>query len=226
MKKKNIVFLPCRKGSQRVVDKNTRDFAGIQGGLLYIKLQQLLAAESIDEIILSSDDDKVFEVARMFADPRLQMVRRPAHLAQSSTLTDELIAYVPSIIEEGTVLWTHVTSPFLPADAYDKMFQAYYDYLDEYDSLMSVSPLRTFVWNKQNAVNYDRKKEKWPRTQTIEPLYEVNSGAFIADIDIYKRLHDRIGERVQMFELDFWESFDIDWPEDFELAEIIFKTRK
>ena len=39
--KKNIVFLPCRKGSERVPQKNTRTFAGVVGGLLWIKLNEL-----------------------------------------------------------------------------------------------------------------------------------------------------------------------------------------
>ena len=30
-------FLPCRKGSQRIPDKNVKPFAGIEGGLLKIK---------------------------------------------------------------------------------------------------------------------------------------------------------------------------------------------
>ena len=62
MIKKNIAFLPCRKGSQRVPNKNTRTFAGIEGGLLRIKLEELLKAQLIDEIILSSNDDEVIRI--------------------------------------------------------------------------------------------------------------------------------------------------------------------
>ncbi len=36
------VFLPCRKQSSRVKNKNTRKFANINLGLLEIKLNQLL----------------------------------------------------------------------------------------------------------------------------------------------------------------------------------------
>ena len=50
MKDKVIAFLPCRKGSERVKEKNTRSFAGIEGGLTKIKLDQLIACPEIDEI--------------------------------------------------------------------------------------------------------------------------------------------------------------------------------
>jgi hypothetical protein len=38
-------FLPARKGSQRVKNKNTRPFAGIQGVLLENKLNRLLTRQ-------------------------------------------------------------------------------------------------------------------------------------------------------------------------------------
>jgi len=56
-------FLPCRSGSQRVPEKNTKDFAGVKGGILHIKLNQLLKSKRINAIILSTDDPKAQEIA-------------------------------------------------------------------------------------------------------------------------------------------------------------------
>lgn len=221
--KKNIVFLPCRKGSQRVPNKNTRPFAGIEGGLLRIKLEQLLACKKIDAIYLSSDDDVVLNIGRKMNDERIIIDRRPDHLCQSSTSTDDVIRYVPDLIkEDATIIWTHVTSPFLKAETYDDMLNTYYAHLSGYDSLMSVNELRTFIWNKDGAINYDRKIEKWPRTQTLEPWYEIDSGVFIADRSIYTQLLDRVGNQVFPYVTSKLESFDIDWPEDFEMAELMY----
>ena len=225
--KKNIVFLPCRKGSQRIPNKNTRTFAGIEGGLLRIKLEQLLLTEAIDEIILSSDDETVLQIGADFSDKRIKPMPRPEQLCLSSTTTDELINYVPSIIkEDATIIWTHVTSPFISADTYKSMIDSYYDCLSEYDSLMSVNSLRTFIWKDDAPVNYNRETEKWPRTQTLPVWYEVNSGAFIADISTYINLHDRIGKSVQMYQTSNLESIDIDWPEDFEYAQTLYQALK
>ena len=87
---------------------------------------------------------------------------------------------------------------------------------------MSVTKLQQFLWNKSKPISYNREKEKWPRTQTIEPIYEVNSGVFIADIEIYKKYNDRIGQTPYLYKLDKKESFDIDWEDDFEIAEILW----
>ena len=226
--KKNIVFLPCRKGSQRIPHKNTRPFAGIEGGLLHIKLVQLLATPEIDEIILSSDDEEVLEIGRLFHEKRITLSRRPSELCTSQTTTDALIAYVPTLIkeQESTIIWTHVTSPFLSSKTYSCMLKQYYEHLDQYDSLMSVNALRTFIWDDKKPVNYDREAEKWPRTQTLPVWYEVNSGVFIADIDVYRTQCDRVGKKVQLFETSKLESIDIDWPEDFDFAEQLYKYTK
>lgn len=225
--KPNIVFLPCRKGSQRVPNKNTRPFAGVEGGLLRIKLEQLLASKKINAIYLSSDDEVVLNIGRAMNDKRIIIDRRPDYLCQSSTLTDDVILYVPELIkEDATIIWTHVTSPFLKAETYDDMIETYYKNLPEYDSLMSVNELRTFIWNKKGAINYNRDVEKWPRTQTLEPWYEINSGVFIADRSVYTQLQDRIGKRVFPYPTTKMESFDIDWPEDFEMAEKLYKLAR
>lgn len=219
---KNIVFLPCRKGSQRVPNKNTRPFAGIEGGLLRIKLETLLNAKLVDQIILSSNDEEVLRIGATFRNEKLQVLPRPEHLCTSQTSTDELIAYVAELIKEGTILWTHVTSPFLAAETYDTMLQTYHANRQSYDSLMSVNIIRDFLWNEHVPINYNRDIEKWPRTQTLQPLYEPNSGAFIADAAIYHSMKDRIGNKVYMFETSKLESLDIDWPEDFEFAQQLY----
>jgi len=219
------VFLPCRAGSERVPHKNTREFAGIEGGLLNLKLTQLAACRYVDSIILSTNDEEVIHIAEAFNNPKIIIDKRPEYLATSSTKTDELIRYVPSVISDGAVLWTHVTSPFIDEKIYDKAIASYKDNIQDnkYDSLMTVTALRTFIWDKNGAINYDRDVEKWPRTQTIEPLFEINSGIFIADIDIYRKQEDRIGKNPYLFVNNDIESFDIDWEDDFFIAEAIYK---
>ena len=91
---------------------------------------------------------------------------------------------------------------------------------------MSVSRLQTFIWDESGAVNYNRSREKWPRTQTLPVWYEVNSAIFLAPIAIYKNRKDRIGDNPILYELKHMASVDIDWEEDFVLAEKLWKLEK
>lgn len=227
---KIIAFLPCRAGSQRVPNKNTRPFAGEAGGLLGIKLQQLLETPGIDEIVLSTNDPLVIEIGRRYlaqAGGRMRIDLRPDALCSAATSTDALIAYVPGIIPEGHVLWTHVTSPFYDTAEYVAAIAAYRRALDAgtHDSLMGVLELRTFIWDEMRPVNYDRAVEKWPRTQTLPPLYEVNSAIFLADIAIYRDRQDRIGARPLLHPVPKTKNLDVDWEDDFHLAAEIWKLR-
>ena len=220
-------FLPCRLGSQRVPDKNIRDFSGIKGGLLKIKLDQLCKTERIETIIVSSNDPRVLEFSSKFKDSRVIIDERPDSLGSNTTTTDELIKYVPSIIPEGDVLWTHVTSPFLNEKDYEKIIDSYlYNLNKGYDSLMTVLKIQGFIWDKSKPISYDRKKLKWPMTQNIEPFFEVDSGVFLSSIDSYKKFSDRIGITPFLYEQEKGKSIDIDWPEDFVFAEKLWKNEK
>ena len=215
-------FLPMRKGSQRIKEKNIKEFAGIAGGLTAIKISQLLKSKNVDNIIVSTDDEEVKKIASSFQSNKIVLDDRPAELASSRASTDDLIKYVSTLIDEGLILWTHVTSPFVNEKIYDDLIEKYFENLSKYDSAMTVNKIQTFLWNREGPINYDRSVEKWPRTQTLSPVYELNSGAFLASIDTYREHKDRIGKNPLFYELDNKESFDIDWPDDFEIAELIW----
>lgn len=219
------VFLPMRAGSQRVPNKNTRIFAGIEGGLCKIKLQQLLKCDRIGTIFVSTNDPRVEEISKSFNSNKIKVVKRPDPLATSSASTDNLIRYVPSIVPDGHILWTHVTSPFIGSDIYTKIINKYFKNLTQFDSLMTVTKIQKFIWNDDQPINYDRNQEKWPRTQTIRPLWEVNSGAFLTSKSIYEKNIDRIGNNPYLFELTEETAFDIDWLPDFKLAESLYQVR-
>lgn len=219
------IFLPCRSGSERIPEKNTKPFAGVVGGLLKIKLKQLIAINEVDKIVVSTDDDKVKEFAFGFNE-KIIIDDRPKNLALSSTSTDDLVKYIPAIIKEEHVLWTHVTSPFLTEDIYSKAIEIYLHNLKEerFDSLMTVNKIQSFLWDETGSFNYDRTIEKWPRTQTLKELFEINSGIFINSIENYKNFDDRIGNKPYLMDTKGYSSFDIDWPEDFTLGEMIYKN--
>lgn len=219
-------FLPCRKGSQRIPDKNVKPFAGIEGGLLRIKLNQLLACPTIDSILVSSNDERVLDFASKFNDSRVIIDSRPDHLGSSSTTTDELIKYVPTIIKEGHVLWTHVTSPFITEVDYANIINTYFGRLDagDYDSLMTVLKLQGFIWDDTKPISYDRNDLKWPMTQNIKPFYEVDSGVFLSSISNYKSFSDRIGVKPFLYPQGKMKSVDIDWPDDFIFAQQLWKS--
>ena len=225
VKRKVNVFLPMRAGSERIFEKNTKTFADIQGGLCKIKLEQLILCDLVENIIISTNDPRVAEISNYINSKKIKVIRRPDELASSSTSTDELIKYVPEVMPDGHILWTHVTSPFIGPEIYSEMIETYFSNLIQFDSLMTVTKIQKFIWSKREPLNYSRSIEKWPRTQTLTPLWEVNCGAFITSREIYQAKLDRIGDAPLLFSLTNEIAFDIDWPPDFEMAETLYKAR-
>lgn len=222
-------FLPARKGSQRVKNKNTRTFAGIEGGLLANKLQQLLQTERIDEIILSTNDEESLRIGERYArqSPRLRVERRPDELCLDSTNLQDLINYVPTVTDAEHILWGHVTTPLAGAEEYDAAVEAYLKALGEgYDSLVGVSELRNFLLDASGRLINNTTPLPWPRTQDLAPLYEINHTVFLASREIYVSQRNRLGQHPALFVMDKIHSLDIDWEEDFTIAESLMLARQ
>lgn len=222
MSSKVTCFLPCRQGSERVPRKNIKPFAGYPSGLIELKLHQLSKSKNIDEIVLSTNDTEILDFATQLNLPNLRLHQRDEALASSLTSTDALVTHALDLIPEGEVLWTHVTSPFITDQHYDAIIQSYREKLNNgYDSLMTTTAIFGFLWQDDKPLNYDRNIEKWPRTQTLKPIHDVNSGVFLASTNIYRKYNDRIGQKPYLYQLDKITSHDIDWPEDFLIAECL-----
>lgn len=230
MDKTVSVFLPTRAGSERVKYKNTRSFAKVEGGLLRIKLQQLYRCSLINEIILSTNDSESIKVAEKFGNEKLIIVNRPDYLAQSSTDLIDLVKYVPSVCNYEHILWTHVTSPLVCEKDYELAIRVYFEQLKlQYDSLMSVKEIQNFIWSKEtnSVINKEGNDYvKWPRTQNLKMIYEVNSAIFLASRKVYLKEKDRVGKRPFLLNQNSVKSTDVDWEDDFKLAEILYEKYK
>lgn len=227
MSNKIAFFLPTRKGSERVRNKNTKPFAGIKGGLIENKIKQLIETKLLDEIILSTNDEMCIDIVAKYAniDNRIRIIPRPEDLCQSTTNLQDLICYVPQITDAAHIMWGHVTTPLAGAEQYDAGIQLYFNKLNEgYDSLVGVKELRNFLLNKNGQLINNTTDIPWPRTQDLEPLYEINHTMFLAKREIYIDLKNRIGKNPVLNVMDEIHSFDVDWPEDFVIAEMIYKS--
>lgn len=226
MSEKIAFFLPTRKGSERVKSKNTRPFAGIKGGLVENKIKQLLATKHIDEILFSSNDEMCIAIAEKYAsDSRLRIIPRPNELCLSTTNLQDLICYVPTITNADHILWGHVTTPLVEAKVYDTAIEQYLSKITKgYDSLVSVKELKNFLLNQEGKLVNNTTDIPWPRTQDLEPLYEINHAIFLAKRSVYTEQKNRIGQKPLLYIMDEIHSKDIDWEEDFKIAEIMYKT--
>lgn len=222
------IVLPIRKGSQRVKNKNIRPFSKDGKSLTELKIEELLKIESVDEIVVTSNYSEAIEQIKAIAkdDPRVKIDIRPEHLCKSTTIVKELIEYMPTITKGEHILWLHVTSPFIKAKDYQKAIDDYFKALEDgYDSIMSVTEIKQFLWSDQEKkiVNTNPNIDsKWVQTQDLEPLYEINHAFYINSRKNYIEMSDRIGKKPYLSILKGSKTIDIDYEDDFKLARKIF----
>lgn len=226
MKKEKVTFfLPTRKGSQRVINKNTRKFAQFEGGLLENKLIQLVKSDIIDEIILSTNDERSIHIAETIRKDYHKIIidNRPNSLCLDTTNLQDLITYVPSITDAVHIVWGHTTTPIVDQYIYDDAIKTYLEKIElGYDSLISVVELRNFLLNSDAHIINNSTDIPWPRTQDLSPIYEINHAMFITNRNVYTSNKNRIGNKPFLYKMNKIQSIDVDWEEDFEIAEMIY----
>ena len=222
------VFLPCKKSSSRVKNKNRRKFANINFGLTRIKLNQLLKSKLINKIYISTNDKKIINFTKKLKRKKIIVhERKDPALSTDNTSNYQLVKHAMNIIPDGHILWTHVTSPFVNSRIYDEAIRKYQKIIKlKYDSLMTITKVKGFIWDQKKSINYNYKKIKWPKTQDVTPLNKINSGIFINSKKNYMKFNNRIGNKPYMFNLPKYYGLDIDDVEDFYLAEFLFKNKK
>ncbi|BAV65852.1 acylneuraminate cytidylyltransferase family protein [Sphingobium cloacae] len=225
-----IGFIPARAGSERVENKNTRPFAGFEGGLLELKLRQLVNVSRLDEIIISSNDPIILEYAERFAhevDERIVPLERPDEFGNSATSMERFIAdYIAYLRSSGIIMWTHVTHPFVTSRIYNEAIDAYERaILEGCDSLVGATRIQKFLWSNGKPFNYDNSTEKWPRSQDLPVLWEINHAIYMMPFEVMQVSGDRITKNSFFMQMEEGVAMDIDWEGQFQLMEEIALAR-
>ncbi|RPG87671.1 MAG: hypothetical protein CBC33_000060 [Coraliomargarita sp. TMED73] len=231
-------FIPIRKNSKRIKNKNIKKILNYKYGLTEIKINQLRKFKILAsrdkflkkikfEFIISTDDMRLEKFINKFK--WLNFVARPKSLSKDNCL-DELIKYVPKICNGEHILWTHVTSPFYDQMCYVNFVKYYLNNLKKFDSCFTADKISTFIYNKtkKNWISHNRKKIKWPRTQDLDSIYKVNHAAFLSKRSVYTKINDRIGLNPLPMSLaeQSLKTFDIDEEKDFNFFKKILIKKK
>jgi CMP-N-acetylneuraminic acid synthetase len=220
------VFIPVRKGSERVKNKNTKKFGEIEGGLLGLKLCQLTNLNIVDEIIVSSNDDECLQIANKFKEKIncLRVIERPDDLGTSTTNLSNLISYAATLTNNEYILWSHVTSPFCDTKDYLEAINKFIEIKEiGFDSLISGRLYKEFLLNPNtNQIVNNSTNLEWPRTQDLDVWFEMNNAIFIASRENYLKGF-RTGSKPYLMKMNKISSIDIDDEEDFLIAEAIYE---
>jgi CMP-N-acetylneuraminic acid synthetase len=219
---KVTALIPIKVNSERVAGKNFRLFNGVP--LYTIVLKTLESCSLIDKIIVNTDSPEIKNYIQENL-PRTTAIDRPQNLLGDMVVMNTLIEHDIQFSENEHVFQTHCTNPLITEKTIKEAIEQYFNSLDTNDSLLSVTRIqaRTY-WENGSPINHDLKDMK--RTQDLDAVFEENSNFFIFSKTSFKNaLNSRIGKRPKLFEINKIEAIDIDYEEDFLLAELIHKNK-
>ncbi len=125
---KNIAIIPARGGSKRLKDKNIYPLLGKP--LIAYSIEACLESKAIDEVYVSSDDDRILEVSESYG---ARSLKRSAELADDHT--PKIIAIREAVnqlaergVEMDTVAIVQANSPQLTAQFLNESYDKFAEY--------------------------------------------------------------------------------------------------
>ena len=223
------IFLPIKKKSKRLKNKNFLKITKFSNGLSEIKILQLLKFSRLlkkkkisSEIVISTDSEKLLN--KYANDKNVKIFRRQKSLTRDDCLED-LIKEVPKICFGKYILWTHTTSPVFNSKDY-LYFVNFFLKQKKFKSACSATTNSTFFMDANfNWLSHNYKKNKWPRTQDLKQFYFVNNAAFISKRENYLKSCDRLDSKPLPIISRKYSDIDIDNKEDFVFFKRIFKNK-
>jgi len=216
---KIIALLPMKGTSERVPNKNMKNFDG--SPLYHAIMRSLLASKYIDKVVINTDSEIIAKDAKKYFGDNVIIIKRPVEIQGGDVSMNLIIDYDLQHLEGEHFLQTHSTNPLVRSETIDEAIETYFKNLDRFDSLFGVTKVQTRFYDK-NAKPINHNPEELLRTQDLEPLYEENSNFYIFSKESFRNSNKkRIGQKPQIFEVNKLEAVDIDEPEDFKLAELL-----
>ena len=219
---KIAALLPMKGHSERVPNKNMRRFADRP---LYHCIARVLENSAyIDKIIINTDSQKIASDARHHF-RKVVIHNRPETICGDFVSMNAIIAYDLEHSDGEHFIQTHSTNPCLTQGSLDRAIEKYFEGLDQFDSLFSVTKLQTrLYWSAHEPINHD--PHELLRTQDLSPVFEENSNLYIfSKASFRKAANQRIGLNARMMEVDKNEAIDIDEEADFRIAELLYLNK-
>jgi CMP-N,N'-diacetyllegionaminic acid synthase len=215
----------ARGGSKGVPGKNIISFCGKP--LLAWTIKHCMDAEGVDDVWVSSNDEKILDVAHEYG---ARTILRPKNISGDHAVSESGWLHALEQIEHLTapvdlVVAPQVTSPLRePQDISSALQDIKIKKLDSLFTVVEVEDFFTWKLNNQGcpeSVNYDHHNRKL--RQFIEKRFLENGSFYIFSPRILRKYKNRMGEKIGFKVMEKHKMFQIDTIEDIRLCEVIMQ---
>jgi len=218
-RKKITAVIPIRKGSQRVPDKNFKDFYKGKS-LLELKIESLKEIELIDDIVVNTDSDEAIQIAKKLG---VSYFRREDYYASSKVSQSEFFRNLAETTDSDIIIHTPCTSPLIRKKSIIDAINRFN--ISENDSCNSVGLVKEYLWNNDKPLNYSIENGKVPNSQDLPDIKKITFGFSIIYKSTMIERQNVVGKNPLFYIVDEDEQIDIDTKLDFEFAKFIYKKQ-
>jgi CMP-N,N'-diacetyllegionaminic acid synthase len=219
-----VAVIPARGGSKGLKKKNIYPVAGKP--LLAWTILQALASTNIERVFVTTDDHAIAKVASEYG---AEVIMRPPELAGDKASSESAILHAASVIERdykmqiGIIVFLQATSPLRKPGDIDRAVELFFQ--EGADSLISVTRVDDLtLWEsrdgKWESVNFDYRNRGMRQDRSTQ--FIENGSIYIFKPEILTTFGNRIGEKLSAYEMEFWQTWEIDTLEEIDLIEYYF----
>lgn len=216
-----VAIIPARGGSKGLKNKNIYPVAGKP--LLAWTILQALSSKRIDRVFVSTDNLEIAAVARAYG---AEVIERPQELSGDKASSESAVLHAVGVIEAdyglsiNTIVFLQATSPLRNSGDIDRAVELFKR--DGADSLISVTRADDLtIWEsregKWSSLNFDHRNRGMRQDRPAQ--FIENGSIYIFTPETLKTFNNRIGARLSAYEMEFWQTWEIDTVEEIDLIE-------
>ena len=216
-----VAIVPARAGSKRLPKKNIKLLNGIP--LIQYSIDAALKSKFIDEVIVTSDDSRVLEIAKK---SKVNSIKRPSSLSQDHSTTESVVNHtLAKIAAFDNIVLLQPTSPLRNEFHIDEAIELF-------DKMKANSVISVCKSNYHPALTQPVDSSlsmngflKCPKNLDIN-YYSYNGAIYICNVEIFKKTGKFLNKKSFAYIMDRNSSVDIDEKIDFSLCEAIMQDSK
>lgn len=223
-----IAIIPARGGSKRIPDKNIRLFCGKP--IISYSIDAANKSKIFDRIIVSTDSERIAATAKEYGAEVPFM--RPTELADDYADTDVVIQHALKwFLENGEIIkyscCIYATAPFIRSHYICEGFELMKK--ENATTAFSVTSYSSSIFRSLKINREGRLEMFWPenlnmRSQDLPEAYHDAGQFYWADVEKYLRIGRMFNSNSIPIILPRWLVQDIDTPEDWHRAELMYKA--
>lgn len=210
---KVAAFVPVKLNNERAPGKNTKRFDDGTPLITHF-LKTLVQVPEIDELYVFCSKEEIKD----YMVPGVRFLKRPESLDTKEATPQDIISTFMSMVDADVYMVCHCTSPFVKAERFSECIHKVFE--EGHDSAFTGEKIQHLMWHDGQPLNFDAANV--PRTQDLPVYYNEVSAAYVFKKETFEALHRRIGLNPYICEVSGVECVDIDYPEDFEIANAIY----